>query len=286
MVTPLAAVELEAAPYGLVNPKTLVSETQRWQSGFEQESVACNSTIRVLDLCNTAATSTVREADGTGSLGEYKPFAVQAIVQCSTMGGARLDWERRALDALEACTSKAVELEFWEGNLARAAVAAGDTDYPNRYLTNGEAVDVTPTPGTAVRVRYGLALLEGALADAGCGTRGFIHAPVSIGSVLPVKDKDGDGILETAVGNYLIAGAGYTGVGPNGAAPAGTSVWMYATGPVVVRLGDGEVAAGDVAEYTDSSINTIALSAERPASVVWDGCAHFAVLVDLSLDYA
>ena len=284
MVTPLPPALLEPLPYGLVNPKTLVSETLRWESGFEQETIACRAQVNVLDLCNTAASYTAKEPEGTGSLGEYKPFAVQTIFECSTMSGTRIDWEARALDALVACTSKAVEEEFWEGNLAQAAID-DDPEYPNRYLTNGDAVDVTPTPGTAVKPRHGLALLEGALATAGCGTRGFIHVPTSIGSVLPLKDKDG--ILTTQVGNYVIAGAGYSGAGPGVTEPVtGSEMWIFATGPVFVRLGEGEVAPGEIREYTDTTKNTIKLSAERPASVVWDGCAHFGVLVDLSLDYA
>lgn len=285
MVAPLPAAQLEPAPYGLVNPKTLVDETERWESGFEQETIACNSDINLLDLCNTGAAANVKSAEGVFSLGEYKPFAVQSIVRCSTLGSRRVDWEDRALNALEACTSKGVEYEFWEGPLAQAAIADGDTDYPNRYLNNGDAEDVTPTPGTPVKVRYGLALLEGALADAGCGNRGFVHAPVSVASVLPVKEKDG--VLQTPLGNYLIAGSGYPGTGTGLTNPSlGSRMWLYATGPVMVRLGDKEVSPGSVAEFTDSSTNTIALSAERAASVVWDGCAHFGVLVDLSLDYA
>lgn len=284
MVTPLPPAQLEPAPYGLVNPKTLVDETERWESGFEQESLACNSTIRNIDICNTAAASAVNTANGDYSLGQYKPFAVQAEVTCSTMGGTRVDWEERALAALEACTSKAVEHELWTGNLAEAAIAAGDTAYPNRYLTNGDATDLTPTPGTAIRPKHGLALLEGMLADEGCGGRGFIHAPVSIASVLGAKDQDG--VLVTPMGNYLVAGAGYDGTGPNVTGPTlGNRAWIFATGPVFVRLGQSQVQ-GSVAQHIDSRTNKIVLTAERPASVLWDGCAHFGVLVDLSLDYA
>lgn len=285
MVTPLQAAKLEPSAYGLVNPKTLVDEPNRWDGGFEQESVACRAEVNVIDICNTAAIETFVTPDGSSTLGEYKPFAVQAIVSCSTMGSGAVDWEQRAIEALEACTPKAVELEFWEGRLARKAISEGDAGYPNRYLGNGDAVDVTPTPGTAVKVRYGLALLESALADAGCGIRGFIHTPVSVGSVLPIKDRDNDGVLTTALGNYVIPGVGYTGTGTDGAAAAGSSVWLYATGPVTLRLGK-PVVTGTRTQSIDSSINTMTMSAERSAAVVWDGCAHFKVLVDLSLDYA
>lgn len=191
--------------------------------------------------------------------------------------------------ALEACQSKAVEIEFWEGRLTTAAeteAANPDVYTANRFLTNGEAEDVTPTPGTAIKPKYGLALLEGALAAAGCGVRGYIHVPPSLASALGLKDMDSDGVLQTKLGNYVVVGAGYTGTGPNGQAPAGSSLWMYATGPVFVRLGDVSVTPGDKVQSVDTSINKIQVSAERPASVVWDGCAHFAVLVDLGLDYA
>ena len=268
-----------------MNPKTLVEESERWEAGFEQLSLACIADVNVLDLCNTAATEKVKDAEGQYSLGPYKPFAVQASIECSTMGSTGIDWEARALEALEACTSKGVEYEFWEGRLAKKAIAEGDADYPNKYLTNGDAIVMNPTANQAVKVRYGLALLEGALARAGCGTRGFIHAPVSIASVLPSKEEDG--VLRTSVGNYLIAGSGYTGVGPGVTDPSiGSKMWMYATGPVTVRLGEKIVSAASAPQYIDSKTNKINLSAERAASVVWDGCAHFGVLVDLSLDYA
>lgn len=278
MATPLRAQTPEASLYGLVNSKTVVNESDRWISGFEQESISCMADVRLLDTCDTGIDELVIEKTGTGSLGEYNPFTVQAEVSCSTMGKQE-EWVAYATAALEMCQNKAIELEFWEGRLARAAANE------NRYLANGQAVDLTPTPGTAVRARYGLALLEGQLADAGCGGRGYIHTPVSVASVLPVKDR-GEDILTTTLGNYIIAGDGYTGTGTNGAATTGSSVWLYATGPVFVRLADVEVAADEARQYIDTETNSVVVRAERAASAVWDGCAHFKVLVDLSLDYA
>lgn len=284
---PLPPGELEPMPYGLVNPKTLVSEGLRWEGGFTQESVACNAGVRLIDVCDTVTDYDVHVSSGNGTVGDYKPFAVQAHVKCSTMNGLYEDWEKRALMALEACTSNAVEMEFWEGQLTQAVDTANvSSTFKNKYLLNGAMTDVTPTPGTPVKVRHGLALLEGALADAGCGYRGFIHAPVSIASVLPCKDC-GDGVLETNVGNYVIAGTGYSGKGPGVADPSATTQrWMFATGPVAVRLGEPVVTASEKKQIINTAINDIELRAERTASAVWDGCAHFGVLVDLSLDYA
>lgn len=271
---------LEPSNYGLVNSKTLVNETERWISGFDQESIACRADVKLIDVCDTGVDVDIIEGDGPSSIGEYIPFGVSARVDCSTMGGMRVDWEQRAKDALEQCYSKAVETEFWEGRLAREAGNA------NRYLANGDAEDITPTSGTAVKVRYGLALLEGKLAELGCGGKGFIHVPRSIGSVLPLKDKDGDGVLTTALGNYVIAGDGYTGTGTDGAATTGSSVWLYATGPVSVRLDEPTVSADYPRQSINTSTNKVEVSAERMAAVTWDGCVHIGVLVDLSLDYA
>lgn len=288
MANVLPPAAIEPALYGLVNPKTLASTTARWVSGFEQESVACMADVNLLDVCNQGIDTQVIERTGTGTTGPYLPFAVQAAVKCSTAGGLRTDWEQRALDALEQCQNKAIELEFWEGRLARAANddEPDSNPNPNRYLTDGGAEDLTPTTGTAIRVRHGLALLEGALADAGCGGRGYIHVPRSIGSVLPVKDRDGDGVLQTTLGNYVIAGEGYTGTGEDGAAPAGTAQWIFATGPVTVRLDEPNVAADYPKQSINTETNDIEVSAERMAAVTWDGCVHIGVLVDLSLDYA
>lgn len=278
--TPLPPGNLEPMPYGLVNPKTLVGESARWEGGFNQESVACNAGIRLIDICSTTTEHVLHANSGAGSLGEYDPFAVQATVKCTTMNGLYEDWEDRARMALDAATSNAVEHEFWEGALTQAAGTG------NKYLLDGSVTDVTPVPGTAVKVRYGLALLEGALADAGYGYRGFIHAPVSIASTLPCYHDDDANMLVTKIGNYVISGSGYSGAGP-GVVPATSSKrWMFATGPVSVRLGDVTVTPGERSQRIDTAVNTISLSAERPASVVYDGCAYFGVLVDLSLDYA
>ncbi len=242
--------------------------------------------VRLLDTCNSGVSVDVIEKTGDGSTGTYLPFTVQSEVSCSVMGGMRTDWEDRARLALEQCENKAIEIEFWEGRLARAANADDPGSNSNRYLANGDAVDLTPTPGTAIRARYALALLEGELAATGCGGRGYIHTPVSVASVLPVKERNNESILTTTLGNYVIAGDGYTGAGTDGAATTGSSVWIYATGPVFVRLDDPDVDADYPRQSVDTKVNTVSVKAERAASVVWDGCAHFKVLVDLALDYA
>lgn len=283
----LRPIQSEPSKYGLLNSKTLVGDTgERWVSGFDQASLACRANVDLVDTCNADATYDVVTRQGSGSIGDYLPFTVRATVECTTIGGLQTDWQNIALLALAECEQKAIEKEFWEGRLAQAANSDSPGSNPNRYLADGSATDVTPTPGTAIKVRYGLALLEQALAAAGCGGRGFIHVSRGIGSLLPVHDRDDDGVLETHLGNYVIAGDGYSGSSTDGTPASGTTEWMYATGPVFVRLDDPFVVSPDMRQNINTSVNTIEVAAERTASVVWDGCAHFRVLVDMSLDYA
>lgn len=268
-----------AAPYGLLSLRDPdVTTDERWLSGFTYESRSCSSTVNLLDICGGAdPVSIITPPEDLVRNREYEPFIIEAVDSCSTFGFLKRDVEQRAIDALEACTQKALENEFWTGDLA----ATNGYD-ANRSLASTDSVDVTPS-GSAVKLRYGLAILERALADCGCGTRGTIHVTRDVGSVLPVKIVDDH--LETQLGNYVVAGAGYTGSGPDGTVP-GTGTWMYATGPISVLLGQSEAVGASLKEQVDRSNNTWEARAQRPAAVTWDGCCAFAVHVDLALDYA
>lgn len=273
----IPAQPLEVAPYGLlglVDPVSMVSD--RWVGGFVRESFGCTATVQLLDVCGGAAPVTVITPAGDPNQ-DYTPFGVEAFDECSTFGYTERDSQTRALDALEACTGKAIETEFWTGALANA-----NSYTSNRYLASASAQNVTPGAGP-IKIRYGLALLERALGDAGCGTRGTIHATRDVASALGARDVDGH--LETQLGNYIVAGTGYTGHGPDGTQPA-TGTWMYATGPVSVMLSAAEVPETEQFQNVDIGVNMYRSRAQLAAAVTWDGCAHFAVHVDLSLDYS
>lgn len=269
----------EVAPYGLLSLRDPdVTADERWLSGFTYESRTCTANVNLLDICGGhAPVNVITPSPTTVRNREFQPFAIEAVDECSTWGFQARDVEQRALDALEACTQKALENEFWTGSLA---TTNGYTE--NRYLASTDTVDETPG-GVAVKLRYGLAILERALADCGCGTRGTIHVTRDVGSALPVKVV-GDH-LETQLGNLVVAGSGYTGSGPDGTIP-GTGTWIYATGPVSVLLGKSEAIGAKLIQQVDSSKNTWEARAQRPAAVTWDGCCAFAVHVDLALDYA
>ena len=276
---------LVVAPYGILSPATTTynESDSFWTSGITYEAmdaglVAVNGTIY-----GKATASTVTVADSTASKERFKtyyPFDIRASVKVSTMGTNPADIEASAKMALDIVTQKAVETEFWSGGVAKLLTSDND----NRYLASTQSVDVTPTPGTAVKVRYGLALLEQAIAGSPIGAQGVIHATRDVATALRLEN-DGT-TLRTDLATPVVAGVGYSKLGPSGAvAPAGKA-WMYATGPISVRLGATTIVPEKLNQAVNTRINEIEYFVDRPAAVTWSTTDVYAVLVDLTLDYA
>ncbi len=277
LLTVVDAPPVVPAKYGLlsIGDPVAISGTA-WEGGYTYESISCRTGVYLSDMCAEAPGRVTVVAPKVCNVPEIRPVTVEFEDYTSTFGNTNQDRVAKALEAAELCTQKALEFELWEGRLG---VSAGFT---NKRLASPTAINVTP--GAApIKVKYGLALLEQALSNTGCGVQGVIHANRAVASVLGGKDVDGH--LETPLGNLIVAGTGYTGVGPDGTMPtAGT--WMYATGPVATYMSESFVPAEELSQRIDTRLNTIATKALRVVSADFDGCAHFAVLVDLTLDYA
>lgn len=277
------------AKYGVLSPAstTIDLESGHWESDFIYQIADAGVTVEnaiILGGDPDRTTDSVQVVESNNHHGHlaYHPFNIQTKMRLSTMGTNPADIETSARDALTLVAQKAIERELWEGGVAK--LLATDPMEGNRYLAGSLAVDVTPTPGTALKPKYALAVLEYALGASTLGYEGTIHAPRDVASVLRVK-ADGN-VLKTNLGTSVIAGTGYTKMGPNGAvAPAGKA-WMYATGPVTVILGKTEVTPEKLNQAVDVSTNTISYFVDRPAAVVWSTSDLFAVYVDLTLDYA
>lgn len=275
----------QLAPYGILSPATTVIEDSSyyWLNEFSYEIgdsgvVVENQVIN--GGPNTAKATVVDNGDNKKNFRVYFPFDITASIQHSTFGTDPAHLLESAKHALDIVTQKALESEFWNGTIAKQLTMAND----NRYLASAQAIDVTPTAGTAVKPRYGQALLEEALGESTIGSQGVIHAPRIIASIL--KTDDEDGVLVTKLDTPVIAGSGYSYVGPDGTiAPAGKA-WMYATGPVTVRLGAVNVTPDKLNQSVDTSINNIRYFVDRPAAITWSTTDLHAVLIDLSLDYA
>lgn len=281
----LQSAGLEVAPYGILSPATTVVEDNNdwWLSGFNYDVQDAGVVIEnAVAIGGPVGESQVIEDNSANkeTYKKYYPFLIKTTITSSTFGVHPDDIESAATTALNIVTQKAVESEFWHGHIAQKLTADND----NRYLSYTDAIDVTPTAGTAVKVRYGQALLEEALGESTLGVRGVIHAPRLIASVLQASDNDG--ALVTNLGNSVVAGAGYSHVGPDGTiAPTGKA-WMYATGPVTVRLGSVQITPSKMNQAIDHRTNTIQYFVDRSAAVTWSTTNLHAVLVDLSLDYA
>lgn len=272
-------------PYGILSPAVTVVENNddRWIRGFTYETM--DGTAQVFNVPISPSTDpagyAVLDNPNLPVFRSYYPFDVKATVVSSTMGNTPEAVYESAKSVLDTVTQKAIEREFWTGELAKT-LTASDAE-GNRYLSTADAIDVTPD-ATPVKVKYGLALLEEAIGEATIGSAGVIHAPRLIASALGASDADG--ALRTNLGTGVVAGSGYSNTSPTGQlAPTGTA-WMYATGPVTVTLGKINITPQTVQQAVNSSINTIQYYVDRPVAITWSTSVLYAVQVDLRLDYA
>jgi hypothetical protein len=190
-------------------------------------------------------------------------------------------FKARAVTALTAVQSHGVARQLLLGvgdpENPYLADAAGDCQFPN-----GDAV---------TNALNGLALLEQAIGNT--GKLGLIHCSPQFASALRERfavDNRG-GVIRTINGNILIADNGYAaGSTPHGhPGPSGTEEWIYATGPVDVRLSEIFVLPEKVSEALDRGTpnsattgrpNSITYRAERYALPIWDTELQVAVRVD------
>lgn len=284
------------SPFGILSPAAFVVDNadEHWGSGFIYETTDGAANVTNLPIygqpSSTAGDKVVSQlAPSSPNLSPvvsryYFPFDIQASIKSSTFGTSPEEIESRARQALALVTQKAVEREFWTGNIAKT-LAHPEAASGNRYLASAKSVDITPTPGTGIKPRHGQALLERALGSSTLGSQGVIHTTRDVASAIKVKG-DSDSVLRTNLDTPVIAGVGYSITGPNGTAAAAGTAWMYATGPVTVTLGAISIIPENAGQAVNVSNNLVTYYVDRPAAVTWSTSESFAVLVDLSLDYA
>lgn len=224
------------------------------------------------------------------------PFAVEAQVECSTASdGDALVAEARA--AFERGVSPAISTELYRGAVARSEIDDGSTlAEGNRWLTRSddpvsalvelsEATDGVPLVGA-------VGLVESYLATCADGGRGVIHVPPALLAAMTAENLLIDpatpsGRRYSPGGHLVVADAGYTGEAPGTASegpqdPTDGVLWIYATGPMVVRVSPLTPIGTDeeVAELLATTNDRIAL-AQGVAMVAW-GCCHGGVPVDVT----
>lgn len=279
----------EPSEYGILSPATTVitDNDDRWVSGFTYPTIDGGASVTLApiygDSSVPAGTEVISPEDGALPYRFYYPFDIKASMSASTMGSTPEEIYANTESVLDTVIQKAIEIEFWSGAIAKTLTAASAAS-GNRFL-GLDYTDVTPAGSAGgVKPRYAQALLEQALGDATIGSKGVLHAPRLVASTLKVKDSNG--VLKTNLGTPLVAGTGYSLTGPDGQPAAAGKAWMFATGPMTVRLGSLSVVPGETSQAIDTRINTITYYIDRPAAISWSTTNLFAVLVDLTLDYA
>lgn len=256
----IEAPSVAPAPGGLYAVATVMEgDPHIGASGFQYLSENCGVASGIDDpACLTAEARAEKTFGETSVVASTDPFAVYKGVQCVDLHDDDSGWAQRGLELTE--------------HIAVEEAVMGQ-------LLFG-ATDVTPTPGTAVPVRHGVALLEG-IAAANYGGVPILHMARSTATIAfseRVLDHDSDFTITTMQGALVANGGGYElNLGPDGTpAPAGQA-WMYVTGAVTVVRGpvvtNRVLAAGE-------HLNLQQALAERLVAVSAE-CIKYAVLVEL-----
>lgn len=308
---PLNLIEATDAPYGLIRSARLAVSGSldepadlragyvpengnpqeegrlRWSQGYYIKPEGCGGGS-VIDPCGVIGGADPTEPD---IIGPITPFAIEASVDCSTFGSTAEDMQARALRRLNGIRSYQLEREFWTGTLAQA------NSWSNQYLTKTGAGGVSRyiENGAAVGAITALAELEQAIADGTTWGVGMIHAmPRTVtywSSNYLVYETPRPGLFRTLLGTIVVAGRGYPGTGPGGAAghlgadsglatTAGQYAYAYATSQVFVRLGPVTTVIEEDSQAVDRATNFRTSRAFQDAIASWDGCVQAAVLID------
>jgi hypothetical protein len=87
------------------------------------------------------------------------------------------------------------------------------------------------------------------------------------------------GLLYTALDTVVVADAGYPGTGATG----GSTGWMFATGPVAVRLADLDIIEG-MMETLSRTTNRQEIWASRLFAATYDPCVAIGTDSGVSVD--
>lgn len=190
-------------------------------------------------------------------------------ITCSTITADPEEFRRRAEVALDATISFGIE----------EALAKGVTGSTNPFFGD---TNLTVLGGGTLTAQAGLNFLENAIGAT--GRQGIIHATpgtISAWNFVNLITDNGEGYIETANGTPVVSGGGYIDTDPageSGSDPAAGQEWAFATGPVLVFLGDGPSLVPK--EYIDRELNEIIYHAERYILPLWDTSLQSGVFID------
>lgn len=275
----VAAPAGPATPYGLLSVAVVppVVEQPRWgDSGVTWRPAQCTPPQAVTGGCVDLPDG-ASPVDPDFSVPSYDgpvlayPFTLVGYDACEPVGSTLAEAAERAERQVMLGESTAIERVIETG--------LGGTVEPS-FAT---ATDLTPTPGTAVTVAEGIALLESALGWYAANGYGVLHlsrAAATVADAQGISFAASGGRLTTALGTPVAAGGGYTGrAAIGGSAPAAGTQWLYATGMPTVWRSPVVGRADDVGVALDRATNDRLVVADRDVVVGWT-CGTWAVLVD------
>jgi hypothetical protein len=230
--------------------------------------------IGTLDGCDATAIGLPFEAVATMKAGAF-PYTAEEV-------------ERRLRIRLNDNEQYIAEQAFWGGTADVQPVVQRTELNGNTNTNNPGILDVTPTPGTAVTLEYGVGLLEDALSQ--YSYPGIFHARPLVSpyaaerslAPIPVRAPKGTVLPPqlTPMGNVWSFGRGYSGNHPvTGAAPANGTAYIVATGAVSIWR-DPDIYVNPPEKSFDRSGNAWQATAQRAMAITID-CVAFFVLVGL-----
>lgn len=206
----------------------------------------------------------------------YQPPVLRVEDSCPALNAVGTEDEARVRRQAEAVTSWTIARELWTGE--HSDVNPFDTPEAsnqfNARLTAGLGVQ-------EVAGKHEPQHALGALEQAARGQLGSLGMDVWIHMPITLVPLMGDGIVRdgaglfTKTGARVIADAGYPGTDPDDAVQA-DALWMYATGPVEVRI-----SRVSVNQFVDQRHNLHHTTADRIYAATFDPCVLHGVAVDL-----
>lgn len=241
-------------PFGLFSVLSLREASDpHWANGIEWETMTCSPASAILDAdCDT---NIDKFFNGNGEIGEAAGFTVYGSHKCGTPGG-RVDLaaDEFATAHLLAREEAQAETSVW------AQMAAQATDL---------------NAAGALPADEALALLEGWMGSV-YGSLGAIHGSRQAVSLFDNAVRANGSRLLTRIGTPVVAGGGYPGTSPAGAAPAAGETWVFASPALFGYRG---TIMGHQA--LDRNNNDMYALAERNYVVGFDPCGVGAVRMDV-----
>jgi hypothetical protein len=201
----------------------------------------------------------------------YLPPAFRVQEDCRTSTGDT-GMEDRVRRQAAAVSSYMVARELWTGERTQLnpyTNPEGVATQTNAWLASPDATLIAG----AFEPYDGLGELEETARRAALGLDVFIHVPIEVVPLIANAVEKVGNLLKTETGAIIVADAGYLGTNQAGADVANRR-FIYATGPVEVRLGD---IATD--ELVDHRLNIRTATAERVFAATFDPCVHYGLAI-------